>query len=130
VVVSRESFPRLTSKGSPTYSPEWSAWFGEDIDPRKTGGHNITAKFVDRAEASGQRPHPRNNDANSRYFTRCNEEGLAPHPARFPPQLPAFFIRFLTDEGDLVVGVLRGIVHYRRGGGESWSAWILYRPRS
>jgi site-specific DNA-methyltransferase (cytosine-N4-specific) len=30
------------------------------------------------------------------------------HPARFPPQVPEFFIRFLTDEKDLVVDPFAG----------------------
>jgi len=49
-----------------------------------------------------------NNNANSRYFTGCNETGVKPHPARFPPQLPAFFIRFLTNPGDVVLDPFAG----------------------
>src|SRR5437773_12133486 len=30
------------------------------------------------------------------YLFRCREAGLPIHPARFPPELPDFFIRFLT----------------------------------
>lgn len=30
------------------------------------------------------------------------------HPARFPPKLPEYFIRMLTDEGDLVVDPFAG----------------------
>ena len=33
---------------------------------------------------------------------------MKPHPARFPPQLPEFFINFLTNEGDLVVDIFWG----------------------
>jgi site-specific DNA-methyltransferase (cytosine-N4-specific) len=38
-----------------------------------------------------------NNDANGDYLKRCEGAGLKPHPARFPYQLPEFFIRFLTE---------------------------------
>jgi DNA modification methylase len=38
----------------------------------------------------------------------CAEENLKPHPARFPFQLPEFFIRFLTEEGDLVLDPFAG----------------------
>jgi DNA modification methylase len=39
---------------------------------------------------------------------RCKETGHKPHPARFPIQLPLFFLRFLTDEGDLVLDPFAG----------------------
>ena len=43
-----------------------------------------------------------NTASNDQYARRCKEAGLPRHPARFPPALPEFFIRFLTDEGDVV----------------------------
>jgi len=49
-----------------------------------------------------------NNDSNGTYLKLCEQAGLKPHPARFPPQLPEFFINFLTDEGDLVVDIFAG----------------------
>jgi site-specific DNA-methyltransferase (cytosine-N4-specific) len=33
---------------------------------------------------------------------------LKPHPARFPAELPEFFIRMLTNEGDLVIDPFAG----------------------
>lgn len=33
---------------------------------------------------------------------------MKPHPARFPPQLPEFFMNFLTDDGDLVADIFAG----------------------
>jgi site-specific DNA-methyltransferase (cytosine-N4-specific) len=33
---------------------------------------------------------------------------MKPHPARFPHGLPEFFIRFLTDEDDLVIDPFAG----------------------
>lgn len=39
----------------------------------------------------------------------CGEwDGVKGHPARFPAKLPEFFIRFLTDPGDLVVDIFGG----------------------
>jgi site-specific DNA-methyltransferase (cytosine-N4-specific) len=49
-----------------------------------------------------------NNAANDRYTTRCKEEGIKIHPARFPAALPEFFIKFLTDPGDLVLDPFAG----------------------
>ena len=49
-----------------------------------------------------------NNDSNGRYLGRVAEAGLRIHPARFPVQLPEWFIRFLTDPGDMVVDIFGG----------------------
>jgi DNA modification methylase len=49
-----------------------------------------------------------NNDSNGGYLKLCEQAGLKPHPARFPPQIPEFFINFLTDEWDLVLDIFAG----------------------
>src|SRR5437762_1766333 len=49
-----------------------------------------------------------NNAANDTYTLRCKEFGLKVHPARFPAALPDFFMRLLTDEGDLVLDPFAG----------------------
>jgi len=49
-----------------------------------------------------------NTDSNSTYLRECRRRGIKPHPARFPHGLPEFFIRFLTDPGDLVVDPFAG----------------------
>ena len=49
-----------------------------------------------------------NNDSNGRYLRRVAEAGLKIHPARFPVQLPEWFIRFLTDPGDTVLDIFGG----------------------
>jgi len=42
------------------------------------------------------------------YIDECRKHGLKPHPARFPTGLPAFFIEFLTEPGDLVCDPFSG----------------------
>jgi len=42
------------------------------------------------------------------YLFRCREVGLPIHPARFPPELPDFFIRFLTKPGQMVLDPFAG----------------------
>jgi DNA modification methylase len=42
------------------------------------------------------------------YILRCREAGLPIHPARFPPDLPEFFIRFLTRPRQLVLDPFAG----------------------
>lgn len=49
-----------------------------------------------------------NNAANDSYTKRCKENGVKIHPARFPALLPKFFIKLLTDAGDLVVDPFAG----------------------
>lgn len=49
-----------------------------------------------------------NSDSNSQYLRHCKELDVKGHPARFPAGLPEFFIKFLTDENDLVVDIFGG----------------------
>jgi site-specific DNA-methyltransferase (cytosine-N4-specific) len=49
-----------------------------------------------------------NNAANDQYTVRCKEAGIRIHPARFPAALPEFFIKLVTDIGDLVVDPFAG----------------------
>ena len=49
-----------------------------------------------------------NTDSNSHYLRLCKELGVERHPARFPLELPSFFIKMLTDEGDVVLDIFGG----------------------
>ena len=49
-----------------------------------------------------------NSESNSQYLRYCKALGIPGHPARFPSKLPEFFIKMLTDEGDLVVDIFSG----------------------
>ena len=37
-----------------------------------------------------------NTESNSLYLRYCEERNLKPHPARYPAELPEYFIRMLT----------------------------------
>jgi site-specific DNA-methyltransferase (cytosine-N4-specific) len=50
-------------------------------------------------------PNTRSRDE---YFVRCREQGVPIHPARFPPGVPEFFIRFLTRPRQLVIDPFAG----------------------
>jgi site-specific DNA-methyltransferase (cytosine-N4-specific) len=50
-------------------------------------------------------PNTRSSDE---YLKKCRQAGEAIHPARFPPGLPEFFIRFLTRPRDLVIDPFAG----------------------
>lgn len=86
----------------------------------RPSGHNIRSSFSG-VDAGGSIP-PNvlednqsddllrfgNNAANDPYTKKCKAAGLKIHPARFPAALPEFFLKFLTDEGDVVVDPFAG----------------------
>jgi len=77
---------------------------------QRPSGHNITEKWgKDQGGAiCSNLLQYGNNDANGDYMKRCAEAGVKPHPARFPTQLPEFFLKYLTDPGDLVLDIFGG----------------------
>lgn len=77
---------------------------------KRPSGHDISARF---ANKNGGAIPPNlleipNTESNSSYLRLCKRVGVAGHPARFPAKLPAFFINFLTDPGDLVLDIFAG----------------------
>lgn len=72
---------------------------------KRPSGHDITNKF--QKDNKGSIPpnllEIGNTDSGSDYLRLCKENKIKPHPARFPKELPDFFIRFLTDENDIVL---------------------------
>lgn len=77
---------------------------------RSHSGHLISKHFCrDNCAAIPPNLIALPNPANDRGYLRlCREQGIKPHPARFPQLLPEFFIRLLTDRGDLVVDPFAG----------------------
>lgn len=49
-----------------------------------------------------------NSESNGQYLGGCKTVGEKQHPARFPAKLPEFFIRMLTQPGDLVLDIFAG----------------------
>lgn len=66
--------------------------------------HRISGKFY--RKHSGAIPPNffdfSNTNSQSVYLRTCRKRKIKPHPARYPLALPTFFIKFLTDKGDLV----------------------------
>lgn len=93
------------------YSPDMERIIKKGYKAKlRPSGHNITAKF--RKDQGGSIPSNLlvigNTDSSSEYLRKCQEAGLSPNPARFPKELPEFFIKFLTDPGDLVLDPFAG----------------------
>ncbi len=49
-----------------------------------------------------------NTRARDPYLKFCRDHNITPHPARMPEKVAEFFIRFLTEEGDLVMDPFAG----------------------
>jgi site-specific DNA-methyltransferase (cytosine-N4-specific) len=49
-----------------------------------------------------------NTRADDPYQVHCRANGITPHPARMPMKLVEFFVRFLTEEGDMVLDPFAG----------------------
>lgn len=77
---------------------------------KRPSGHDISEKFAwDNGAAIPPNllPFP-NTDSNGYYLRYCKEHNLPQHPARYPSDLPEYFIRMLTDKGDVVLDPFAG----------------------
>jgi DNA modification methylase len=77
---------------------------------RRPSGHDISEKF---STDNGAAIPPNllaipNTESNSYYIRYCQENNLPVHPARYPSDLPEYFIRMLTDADDLVLDPFAG----------------------
>lgn len=76
----------------------------------RPSGHNISSNFG--KDNGGSIPSNllqiSNSESNSQYLVACKKLGVKQHPARFPAKLPQFFIRFLTQPGDVVLDIFAG----------------------
>jgi site-specific DNA-methyltransferase (cytosine-N4-specific) len=76
----------------------------------RPSGHDIGSSF---SKDNGGAIPPNllqipNTESNSTYLAYCKLFNIKSHPARFPAQLPEFFIKMLTDENDFVVDIFCG----------------------
>ncbi|MEO1763973.1 MAG: site-specific DNA-methyltransferase [Cyanobacteria bacterium J06629_18] len=76
----------------------------------RPSGHDISEKF--QKDNQGAIPpnllEIANTDSRGPYLRRCKEAEIKPHPARFPSGFAEFFIKFLTDENDIVLDPFAG----------------------
>lgn len=77
---------------------------------KRPSGHNIKPTWAQ--DRGGAIPpnliQAGNNDSSSSYIAETKRLGKKIHPARFPAELPRFFIQFLTSENDLVLDPFAG----------------------
>jgi len=77
---------------------------------KRPSGHDIGKGFGkknDGAIPSNLLQIP-NSESNGAYMSGCKAIDVKRHPARFPAKLPEFFIKFLTDPGDVVLDIFAG----------------------
>lgn len=76
----------------------------------RPSGHIISSKF---SNNNGGSVPPNllaiaNTESNGYYQSYCRQNGFPIHPARFPSKLPEYFIKFLTDPGDVILDPFGG----------------------
>ncbi len=94
-----ERMKRLLESGKKYYLPK-----------KRPSGHDISEGFME--DKGGALPSNflsiPNTESNSQYLRCCQLVNIKGHPARFPPAIPEFFIRLLTDENDTVLDIFAG----------------------
>lgn len=79
-------------------------------DGPRPSGHVIGAKFA--THNGGAIPpnliETSNTTSVEPYQKYCRDHDLEAHPARFPREVPEFFVKFLTEPGDLVLDPFAG----------------------
>lgn len=94
---------------------------------QRPSGHNIAKAFGNNhnggAIPSNLLQIP-NTESTSHYLRTCSALSKPSHPARFPSELPRFFIKFLTDPSDLVVDIFSGSNTTGRVAEELGRTWL------
>jgi DNA modification methylase len=77
---------------------------------KRPSGHVVRDKFT--VDNGGAIPPNLIEVSNTRSFDSyqvfCREHGHTMHPARFPREVPEFFVKFLTEPGDIVLDPFAG----------------------
>lgn len=98
---------------------------------KRPSGHNIGKSFARNnggAIPSNLLQIP-NTESNGSYLNACKAVGVKQHPARFPAKLPEFFIRFLTEPGDVVLDIFAGSNTTGRVSESEGRRWIAFEER-
>ena len=97
----------------------------------RPSGHDISAGF---GKDNGGAIPPNllsfpNTESNGRYLAGCKTLGETGHPARFPAKLPEFFIRFLTEPGDVVLDIFAGSNTTGEGAERECRRWMAFEEQ-
>lgn len=110
--LSRSPWPKASNRRIlAPYSKSMKSLLKNGYTPKlRPSGHDISDKF---SKDNGGSVPPNlialaNTESNGTYQEYCREKDLPIHPARFPGRIPEYFIRFLSDEGDVVLDPFAG----------------------
>jgi site-specific DNA-methyltransferase (cytosine-N4-specific) len=110
--LSKTEWPRASNRRVlQPYSPSMETLLANGYKAKlRPSGHDISNKF---SINNGAAIPPNllaipNTESNSAYMRYCQEKNIKAHPARFPADLPEYFIRMLTDPGDFVIDPFAG----------------------
>ncbi len=129
--LSLDPHPKANNRGVlKPYSESQIKLMEQGYKPKKRPSeHDISDKFdrdnngaippniiADEAECAGAIGEPvpvnviaaSNTSSNDQYLRLCRENGVQPHPARFPRALPEFAIGLCTEVGDIVLDPFAG----------------------
>lgn len=110
--LSKDPFPKADNREVlQKYSESMEQLLKKGYKPSKRpSGHDISENFS--KNNNGAIPPNiftiANTDSNGYYLRACRKAGIRPHPARYPIELPSFFMRFLTATGDTVLDPFSG----------------------
>lgn len=110
--LSRSPYPKASNRRVlQPYSDSMQGLLRDGYKPKlRPSGHDISDKF--QKDNGGAIPPNlvalANTESNGAYQRYCRFNDLPEHPARFPLGLPAFFLRMLTNAGDLVLDPFAG----------------------
>ncbi|MCD4695583.1 MAG: site-specific DNA-methyltransferase [Bacteroidales bacterium] len=110
--LSKSEFPKATNRNVlKPYSDSMKSLIKNGYKPKlRPSGHDISDKF---GKDNGGAIPPNllelaNTNSNGQYQKKCRESGIKPHPARFPVGFSDFFIKFLTEENDIILDPFAG----------------------
>lgn len=110
--LSKTPFPKASNRRVLTpYSASMKSLLKNGYSAKlRPSGHDISDKF---SRDNGGAVPPNllaiaNTESNGLYQDYCRANGIDIHPARFPALLPEYFIRMLTDPGDMVLDPFGG----------------------
>lgn len=110
--LSKTAFPKATNRNIlKPYSDSMKSLMKNGYTAKlRPSGHDISDKF---GKDNGGAIPPNllelaNTNSNGKYQKKCRENGVKPHPARFPVGFSDFFIKFLTDEDDVILDPFAG----------------------
>lgn len=108
----KTAFPKAdNSRVLQPYSPDMQRLIRRGVTATvRPSGHNIKATFAGDNGGSipGNLIQCGNNESNSNYLKNLKRDNRRIHPARYPAELPRFFIEFLTEPEDLVLDPFAG----------------------